>query len=85
MLDGLIADIQGLDNMRAVAPAGLHRTLPIGPSITYSPTELVVALADASDPSTASEQSAPVSPGVTYGGSTAFGPFDIERITTKLR
>jgi len=76
-LAGLIADIQGLDNMRAVAPAGLHRTLSIHPPTVDSPAELVLALADLADPSP-SEQNAPTSPGVTYGGTTAFGPFDIE-------
>jgi subtilase family serine protease len=74
-LTGLIADIQGLDNMHAVAPAGLHRTGSIRPAVVHSPNEVVLALADATDPS-ASEP--PASPGVSFDGSTAFGPFDIE-------
>src|ERR1700691_4235119 len=76
-LTGLIADIQGLDNMHAVAPAGLHRTSSMRPAVVYSPTETVLAMADAADPST-SEPDSVSSPGVGYGGSTAFGPFDIE-------
>src|ERR1039458_7012199 len=75
-LAGLIADIRGLDNMRAVAPAGLHRMGSIRPSMVHSPTELVVAMADAVDPPP-SEQAPPLS-GASFDGSTAFGPFDIE-------
>ncbi|HWJ40021.1 MAG TPA: protease pro-enzyme activation domain-containing protein, partial [Candidatus Limnocylindrales bacterium] len=76
-LDGLIVDIQGLDNMRVAVPAGLHRTASIRPATIHSPTEVVLAMADAADPS-ASDQNAATSPGVNFGGSTAFGPFDIE-------
>ncbi len=76
-LTGLIVDIQGLDNMRKAVPAGLHRTSSIRPAIVHSATEVILAMADAADPST-SDQNAATSPGVSFGGSTAFGPFDIE-------
>ncbi len=76
-LDGLIADIQGLDNMHAVAPAGLHRTPSIHPALVHSPAEVVLAMADAAGPAI-SEPDAVSTPGASFGGSTAFGPFDIE-------
>jgi len=76
-LTGLIVDIQGLDNMHAVEPAGLHRTSPMPLATVHSPTGTVLAMADAADPAI-SEPDAVSSPGVGFGGSTAFGPFDIE-------
>ncbi|HEY2106941.1 MAG TPA: protease pro-enzyme activation domain-containing protein, partial [Candidatus Binataceae bacterium] len=71
---GLIAAIQGLDNMHAAVPAGLHRKLE--PTETPPPTDTILALADLSDSAGGSAMS---SPGVTSGGSTAFGPLDIEK------
>src|SRR5579863_1310180 len=71
--DGLIAEIQGLDNMHAVMPAGLHRRLPAASETPAQGAKL--ALADVSHPG--ADGGAPV-PGATVNGSTAFGPFDIE-------
>ena len=72
--DGVIVGIQGLDNMHAVMPAGLHRRLPaVGDASSQTQ---VLALADVTRPG-ADTGGASV-PGVTSGGSTAFGPFDIE-------
>jgi subtilase family serine protease len=72
--DGLIAAIQGLDNMHAVVPAGLHRRQPAAAGETPG-QGAKLALADVSHPN--SEDAGPV-PGATVNGSTAFGPFDIE-------
>ena len=70
----MIVGIQGLDNMHAVMPAGLHRRLPaVGDASSQTQ---VLALADVTRPG-ADTGGASV-PGVTSGGSTAFGPFDIE-------
>ncbi|HEV3111376.1 MAG TPA: protease pro-enzyme activation domain-containing protein [Candidatus Binataceae bacterium] len=73
--DGLIAAIQGLDNMHAAVPAGLHRKLE--PATTPALTGTILALADLSDP--AADGGAMSSPGVIYGGSEAFGPQDVEK------
>lgn len=71
---GVIVGIQGLDNMHAVMPAGLHRRLPAaGEALPHAP---MLALADVAHPG-ADTGGASV-PGVTNGGGTAFGPFDIE-------
>jgi kumamolisin len=64
----LIADIQGLDNMRAVAPAGLSHFNATRPVLAPSSENIVLAMADAVDPE----------PGATVGGSTAFGPWDVQ-------
>ena len=69
--DGLIAAIQGLDNMQGVVPAGLDRSLE--PASTPALTGTILALADLSDPGAMS------TPDVAYGGSTAFGPLDVEK------
>jgi subtilase family serine protease len=72
--NGVIVGIQGLDNMHAVMPAGLHRRPPAaGAAPRRGP---MLALADVAHPE-ADYGGAP-SPGATVGGSTAFGPFDIE-------
>ena len=71
---GVVAAVQGLDNMHAVMPAGLHRRLPTeGEAPSKGPR---LALADVAHPGGNDEGA--VSPGVTSGGSTAFGPFDVE-------
>jgi subtilase family serine protease len=70
---GLIAAIDGLDNMRAAVPAGLHRQLD-SPDRRVPAAE-ILALADLADPA----GGALSSPAVTYGGSTAFGPFDVQK------
>ena len=46
--EGVIAGIQGLDNMHAVMPAGLHRRLPA--AVELSPQDQVLALADVAHP-----------------------------------
>jgi subtilase family serine protease len=70
--EGLIAEIQGLDNMHAVMPAGLHRR----PATSETPAkDAQVALADVSHPGV---EGGPSVPGATVNGATAFGPFDIE-------
>ncbi len=71
---GLIVAIHGLDNMHAAVPAGLHRRLDAADPRT--PPAQLLALADLADP--AAGGGAMSSPNVTYGGSTAFGPFDVE-------
>jgi subtilase family serine protease len=69
--DGLIVSIMGLDNTHAAMPAGLHRVAPPPTHSSARPRLETLALADnASSPST---------PGATEGGSTAFGPVDVER------
>src|SRR5262249_14115840 len=65
--DRVIVGVQGLDNMHAVVPAGLHRRLPQGP---------VLALADVTQPE--GEAGGASVPGANVGGGNAFGPFDIE-------
>ena len=72
--EGVIAGIQGLDNMHAVMPAGLHRRLPAAGEL--SPQGPTLALADMAQPG-AGEGDASV-PGATVNGGTAFGPFDVE-------
>jgi len=67
---GLVVEIQGLDNMHAVVPAGLHRRMP-----TAADRE-TLALADLTHPEPS--ESVGSAPGATVGASTAFGPFDIE-------
>jgi subtilase family serine protease len=71
---GVIVGIQGLDNMHAVVPAGLHRRLPSADK-DLSHSQLL-ALADVAHPG-ADTGGASV-PGATVGGGDAFGPFDIE-------
>jgi subtilase family serine protease len=72
--EGVIAGIQGLDNMHAVMPAGLHRRLPA--AVEAIPQDQVLALADVAHP--ASDDGGVSIPGATVSGSTAFGPFDVE-------
>ena len=72
---GLIVAINGLDNMHAVMPAGLHRQLP--PTSATSPNGLTLALADVAHPG--ADDGFASSPDVNVGGSIAFGPFDIEK------
>ncbi|MGH7913292.1 MAG: protease pro-enzyme activation domain-containing protein [Candidatus Binataceae bacterium] len=74
-LAGVIVSIQGLDNMHAVMPAGLHRRLPAPGK--PSPNAQTLALADISHPGV--NDSGAVSPGAISHGSTAFGPFDVEK------
>ena len=69
---GLIVSIMGLDNMHAVVPAGLHRTTPPAPQPSTPET---LALADVTG---GSSDNAPQMPGASEGGSTAFGPIDVE-------
>ena len=71
---GLIVAIDGLDNMHAVMPAGLHRQMP-GLS-AMSPDGVMLALADVAHPG--ADEGYASSPDVNVGGSIAFGPFDIE-------
>src|SRR5271154_3214817 len=69
--DGLIVSIMGLDNAHAAMPAGLHRVAPPATHSSARPGLEPLALADnASNPSM---------PAATEGGSTAFGPVDVER------
>src|SRR5271167_2419359 len=69
--DGLIVSIMGLDNTHAAMPAGLHRVAPPASHSSARPGPETLALADnASNPSM---------PAATEGGSTAFGPVDVER------
>jgi len=69
--DGLIVSIMGLDNTHAAMPAGLHRVAPPASHSSARPGPETLALADnASNPSM---------PAATEGGSTAFGPIDVER------
>lgn len=70
---GLIVNIQGLDNMHAAVPAGLRRRSSAGEVPLHEP---LLALADIADPEAGGGDM--TVPGVTYGGTTAFGPFDIE-------
>jgi hypothetical protein len=72
--DGLIVGIQGLDNMHAVMPAGLHRRSPSAAAAPAHGTTL--ALADVSHPG-AGDAGVGV-PGATVNGGSAFGPFDVE-------
>jgi biotin operon repressor len=72
--DGVIVGIQGLDNMHAVVPAGPHRRVPsAGEAPAHAP---MLALADVAHPKVDSGGAS--LPGANVGGSTAFGPFDIE-------
>jgi kumamolisin len=71
---GVVAGIQGLDNMHAVMPAGLHRQLPAAGK--FAPQGPRLALADVAHPG-AGEGDASM-PGATVNGGTAFGPFDVE-------
>ncbi len=70
--NGVISGIMGLDNMHALAAAGLHHRLPwTGEGLPHVPL-----LADVASPENNSSR---VSlPGANVGGTTAFGPFDIE-------
>jgi subtilase family serine protease len=69
--NGLIVSIMGLDNTHAAMPAGLHRVaLPATHSSTRHELE-TLALAD--------NANSPSMPAATEGGSTAFGPVDVER------
>ncbi len=70
---GVIVGIQGLDNMHAVMPAGLHRRLPATDKGLSSAQ--LLALADVAHPGVDGGASVP---GATVGGGDAFGPFDIE-------
>lgn len=71
---GVVVAILGLDNLHTVMPVGLHRRLPVaGKALPAAP---MLALADVAHPAT--NDGAAVSPGAASGGSTAFGPFDIE-------
>jgi len=74
---GVIMAIQGLDNVHAVMPAGLERQFPAGREL---PPGSVLAMAEVARPEAHDDAAdrAPVSPGASSGGSTAFGPFDIE-------
>src|SRR5580693_8307957 len=69
--DGLIVSIMGLDNMHAAMPAGLHRVAPAASHSSTRPEPETLALAD--------NANSPSMPGATEGGSTAFGPADVER------
>lgn len=71
---GLIVAINGLDNMHAVMPAGLHRQSPAVRAASL--TEMTLALADVAHPG--ADEGYASSPDVNVGGSIAFGPFDIE-------
>jgi hypothetical protein len=71
---GVVVAIMGLDNLHAVMPAGLQRRLPAAGKAL--PTAPILALADVAHAAT--NDGGAVSPGVISGGSTAFGPFDIE-------
>ena len=71
----VIVGIEGLDNMHAVTPAGLHRTRPSVSRMDASNTT-TLALADMSQPG-AGEAGVTIH-GATLSGSTAFGPFDVE-------
>jgi len=70
----VIVAIQGLDNLHAVMPVGLHRRSPAADQPL--PSAQIIALADVAHPG--ADDGNTVSPGVTSGGSTAFGPYDIE-------
>jgi subtilase family serine protease len=72
--DGIIVSIMGLDNLHASMPAGLHRSAPSPQSGTQHKLE-TLALADVSG---GSPENAPQLPAATEGGSTAFGPIDLE-------
>jgi subtilase family serine protease len=72
--DGVIVGIQGLDNMHAVVPAGSHSRVPsVGEALPHAP---MLALADGAHPKVDSGGAS--LPGANVGGSTAFGPFDVE-------
>ena len=73
--DGLIVSIMGLDNMHAVVPAGLHRTTPPAPQSSKQGKPETLALADVTG---SIPENAPQMPGASEGGSTAFGPIDVE-------
>ena len=77
--DGLVAAIMGLDNMHAAMPAGLHRVAPPSHSSTQRKPE-ILALADM----TGSPENAPQMPAAREGGSTAFGPIDVETFYDEL-
>ncbi len=70
---GVIVGIQGLDNMHAVMPAGLHRRSPSGGNGRSD--DQLLALADVTYPADIGGASVP---GASVGGGDAFGPFDIE-------
>ena len=69
--NGLIVSIMGLDNTHAAMPAGLHRVAPPASHSGARPGLETLALAD--------NANSPATPGATEGGSTAFGPVDVER------
>ena len=69
--DGLIVSIMGLDNTHAAMPAGLHRVAPPATHSSARPELETLALAD--------NANSPSMPAATEGGSTAFGPVDVER------
>ena len=69
--DGLIVSIMGLDNTHAAMPAGLHRVAPPASHPSTRTGLETLALAD--------NANSPSIPGATEGGSTAFGPLDVER------
>ncbi|HVA83924.1 MAG TPA: protease pro-enzyme activation domain-containing protein [Candidatus Binataceae bacterium] len=71
---GVVVAVLGLDNLHAVMPAGLHRRSPAADRALPAASRL--ALADVAHPAT--NDGGAVSSGATSGGSTAFGPFDIE-------
>ena len=72
--NGVIVGIQGLDNMHAVVPAGLHRRPPLaGEALPQAP---MLALADVAHPE--GDNGGASLPGANLGGGNAFGPFDIE-------
>ena len=72
--DGVIVGIQGLDNMHAVVPAGSHNRVPsAGEALRHAP---MLALADGAHPK--ADSGGASLPGANVGGSTAFGPFDVE-------
>jgi subtilase family serine protease len=70
----VIASIQGLDNLHAVMPAGLHRMPAAAPQQRADRTPTILAQAQPGD-----GDAEIADPGATNGGSTAFGPFDIEK------
>jgi subtilase family serine protease len=72
---GLIIAINGLDNMHASVPAGLYRR-GMAPASTIGPPPMLTLSAMAEQASGADVISSTTN--VTSGGSTAFGPFDVE-------
>ncbi len=69
--NGLIVSIMGLDNTHAAMPAGLHRVAPPASHSSAPQGPETLALAD--------NANSPSMPAATEGGSTAFGPVDVER------